>query len=107
MDQNGKANGAAGDGANIGDGDASHPLDLRDVVVVTRDDGSETRFEVVGIVEDDDDNSFAVCYAETSDEFIVTDEAGELLQDEELAQEILDDFFVLAEESEGGTEGEA
>jgi hypothetical protein len=30
---------------------------------------------------------------------VVTDKFGELLDDEDLAQEILDDFFVLAEES--------
>ncbi len=30
---------------------------------------------------------------------MVTDQFGELLDDEDLAQEILDDFFVLAEES--------
>jgi hypothetical protein len=29
----------------------------------------------------------------------VTDQVGDLLEDEDLAQEILDDFFVLAEES--------
>jgi hypothetical protein len=42
-----------------------------------------------------------VCYCESADEFVVTDENGKLLEDESLAQEILDDFFVLAEESEG------
>jgi len=40
-----------------------------------------------------------VCYSEKADEFVVTDEAGQLLDDDDLAQEILDDFFVLAEES--------
>jgi hypothetical protein len=47
-----------------------------------------------------------VCYSEKADEFVVTDNAGTLLEDDELAQEILDDFFVLAEEAkpeEGGT----
>ncbi len=63
------------------------------------EDGTALRFEVVGLVEDDEGNSYAVCYNEQSDEFVVTDQFGELLDDEELAQEILDDFFVLAEES--------
>jgi hypothetical protein len=62
-------------------------------------DGSELRFEVVGLVEDDEGNAYAVCYNEAADEFVVTDAFGELLDDEELAQEILDDFFVLADES--------
>jgi hypothetical protein len=63
------------------------------------EDGTALRFEVVGLVEDDEGNAYAVCYNDTNDEFVVTDQFGELLDDEELAQEILDDFFVLAEES--------
>ena len=63
------------------------------------EDGSELKFEVVGLVEDDEGHAFAVCYNESGDEFVVTDQFGDLLDDEELAQEILDDFFVLAEES--------
>jgi hypothetical protein len=45
-------------------------------------------------------------YCEQEDEFVVTNDKGELLEDDDLAQEILDDFFVLAEESspEGGGE---
>ena len=63
------------------------------------EDGTALRFEVVGLVEDDEENAYAVCYNEQSDEFVVTDAVGDLLEDEDLAQEILDDFFVLAEES--------
>jgi hypothetical protein len=63
------------------------------------EDGSALRFEVVGLVEDDENNAFAVCYNEQSDQFVVTDQFGELLENDELAQEILDDFFVLAEEA--------
>jgi hypothetical protein len=62
-------------------------------------DGTALHFEVVGLVEDDENNAYAVCYNEQNDEFVVTDQFGELLDDEDLAQEILDDFFVLAEES--------
>jgi hypothetical protein len=63
------------------------------------EDGTALRFEVVGLVEDDEGNAFAVCYNDSADEFVVTDQFGDLLEDEDLAQEILDDFFVLAEES--------
>lgn len=63
------------------------------------EDGSALRFEVVGLVEDDENNAFAVCYNEASDQFVVTDQYGDLLENDELAQEILDDFFVLAEET--------
>ena len=63
------------------------------------EDGTALRFEVVGLVEDDENNAFAVCYNEGADEFVVTDQFGDLLEDEDLAQEILDDFFVLAEEA--------
>lgn len=65
-------------------------------------DGQKYEFEVVGLVEDDEQHTFAVAYSEQADEFVVTDDTGNLLEDEALAQEILDDFFVLAEESEGG-----
>jgi len=67
--------------------------------VIQTTDGKEIEFEVVGLVEDDENNAFAVCYSEKADEFVVTDSAGKLLDDDELAQEILDDFFVLAEEA--------
>lgn len=40
-----------------------------------------------------------MCYSESADEFVVTDATGALLEDNELAQEILDDFFVQAEDS--------
>ena len=63
------------------------------------EDGTALRFEVVGLVEDDEGNAYAVCYNDVNDEFVVTDHVGDLLEDEDLAQEILDDFFVLAEES--------
>ncbi len=62
-------------------------------------DGQKYEFEIVGLVEDDENHGFAVAYSEKADEFVVTDENGKLLENDELAQEILDDFFVLAEES--------
>lgn len=80
-------------------------LELRDVLVIQTTDDNQLEFEVVGLVEDDEQNTFAVCYCEKEDEFVVTNATGELLSDDDLAQEILDDFFVLAEEStpeEGG-----
>jgi hypothetical protein len=74
-------------------------VELRDVLVIETTEGQKYEFEVVGLVEDDEHNGFAVAYSEDADEFVVTDENGRLLEDDELAQEILDDFFVLAEES--------
>jgi hypothetical protein len=68
------------------------------VLVIETNDGQSLEFEVVGLVEDDENNAYAVCYSEGADEFVVTDNVGSLLDDDELAQEILDDFFVLAEE---------
>jgi hypothetical protein len=70
--------------------------------VIETNDGQSLEFEVVGLVEDDENNAYAVCYSESADEFVVTDETGRLLDNDELAQEILDDFFVLAEESAPG-----
>ena len=80
-------------------------LELRDVLVITTNEEKQLEFEVVGLVEDDENHTFAVLYCEAEDEFVVTDAQGNLLEDDDLAQEILDDFFVLAEESgEGGEE---
>jgi len=58
-------------------------------------------FEVVGIVEDAQSaRQYAVCYSERADEFIVTSETGELLDDDKLAQEILGDFLDQATDTE-------
>jgi len=75
------------------------------VLVIETNEGQRLEFEVVGLVEDEEQHGYAVCYSETADEFVVTDGNGALLDDDALAQEILDDFFVLAEE-ESGTEEE-
>jgi hypothetical protein len=81
-------------------------VDLRDVLIVETAEGERIEFEVVGIVEDEEHNAYAVCYSEKADDFVVTDDLGKLLEDKELAQEILDDFFVFAEESDDAEEVE-
>jgi uncharacterized protein YrzB (UPF0473 family) len=88
----------------------SGPLELSEVLYIETKDGGELPFEVVGILEDPDDGkSYAVLMHEPKDEeaeteFIVTDLEGNLLENDELAQEILDEFLVFAEEAgdEGG-----
>jgi hypothetical protein len=85
---------------------------IEDTIVVERETSrtaiarsEEQEFEVVGIVEDSTSSTrYAVCYCEPSDEFIVTDDAGVLLTDETLAQEILDDFL---EQAAGSAEEES
>jgi hypothetical protein len=89
-----------------GNGEAHAPadgeaLELRETFVVETTDGREIEFEVVGIVEDEDKTTYAICYSEGEDEFVVSDATGNLLSNEALAQEILDDFFALAEEADG------
>jgi hypothetical protein len=78
-------------------------LELSDVLNIETNDGASRSFEVVGILEDPKDGaSYAVLRHEAADEeedeFIVTDVQGNLLQEDELAQEILDDFLTFAEE---------
>jgi len=68
-------------------------------LVIETTDGRKLEFEVIGVVEDDEHNGFAIAYSEAEDEFVVTDANGSLLSDTDLAQEILDDFRALAEES--------
>ncbi|HTX59603.1 MAG TPA: hypothetical protein VMH02_07960 [Verrucomicrobiae bacterium] len=89
----------------------SGPLELSEVLYIETKDGAELPFEVVGILEDPEEHtSYAVLVHEPEGadegEFIVTDMEGNLVEDDELAQEILDEFLVFAEEAgdEGGGE---
>jgi hypothetical protein len=81
---------------------AAARVELQDrIVVETRLQGQSPEtpaehfeFEVVGIVEDaESDAQYAVCYSERADEFIVTNETGEIIENDTLAQEILGDFL--------------
>ena len=91
----------------------SGPLELSETLYIETKDGGELPFEVVGILEDPDDgSSYAVLMHEPQDEeaeseFIVTDLEGNLLEDDELAQEILDEFLLFAEEAGDEDGGEA
>lgn len=83
-----------------GNGEASEgKLELKDRLLIETTDNRKLEFEVVGIVEDEEHHAFGVCYNEQEDEFVVTDEAGRILEDDTLAQEVLDDFLVLLDES--------
>ncbi|HEY6327342.1 MAG TPA: hypothetical protein VIW73_12600 [Candidatus Cybelea sp.] len=78
-------------------------MELSDVLHVKTSDGAAYDFEVVGIVEDPDAAaSYAVLWHEGTGngegQFIVTDSAGNILEDEELAQHVLDEFLDYAEE---------
>jgi hypothetical protein len=85
-------------------------VELQDKIIVSTSRESappaapeEFEFEVVGIVEEAGSAThYAVCYCETLDEFIVTDESGVLLPDDKLAQEILNDFLAQASDTPKG-----
>ena len=86
------------------------PLELSEILYIETKDGAELPFEVVGILEDpEEDTSYAVLmhepHGDGEGEFIVTDLDGNLVEDEDLAQEILDEFLVFAEEA--GDDGDA
>ena len=68
------------------------------MLVVETNEGERLEFAVVGIVEDDEHRGYSVCYSEAADEFVVTDAKGTIIEDDDLAQEILDDFFALADQ---------
>jgi uncharacterized protein YrzB (UPF0473 family) len=101
-------------GSNNGETGHDHdaetgPLELREVLMIQTKDGKELPFEVVGTLEDPDDGAtYAVLMYEDEEkdeqEFIVTDVEGKLLEDEGLAQEILDEFLLFAEEAGEGEE---
>ena len=80
------------------------PLELRETLYIQTKEGAELSFEVVGVLEDaDNSTAYAVLMHEGEDEdereFIVTDLDGDLLEDEALAQEVLDEFLLFAEEA--------
>lgn len=78
----------------------SGKLELEDVLLVETEDDRRLEYEVVGLLEDEESReSYAICYNKANDEFIVTDEVGKILEDEDLAQDVLDHFLTLAEES--------
>jgi len=89
-----------------GDGEErKDPLELNETLTIETNDGSSVRFEVVGILEDSENAaSYAVLRhegaREEEDEFIVTDVDGNLIDNEVLAQAILDDFLAFAEEDD-------
>jgi hypothetical protein len=77
---------------------------LSETLHIETKEGVELPFEVVGILEDPvDGTSYAVLMHEPTEEsegqFIVTDLEGNLLEDDAVAQEILDEFLVLADEA--------
>ncbi len=83
------------------------PLELSDVLYIETNDGSSMAFEVVGILEDPEDGStYAVLRHESTDrdqdDFIVTDLDGKLLEEDPLAQDILDEFLSLAQGDDRG-----
>jgi hypothetical protein len=89
---------------------AKAPLDLRDTIVMETRDGESIPFSVVALLEDEETkNTYAVLLheGETDEEhtFIVTDPYGNLVEDDELAQHVLDDYLLYNEEP-GETGGE-
>ncbi len=86
-------------------------MELSEVLHVQTSDGASYDFEVVGILEDPDAaTSYAVLWSEGAGngegQFIVTDSAGNILEDEDLAQRVLDEFLEYAEEEHGNEPSE-
>ncbi len=90
---------------NGGEEERRGPLELNEALTIETNAGDWLRFEVVGILEDPENAaSYAVLHHEAAegedDEFIVTDIEGNLVEDDALAQEILDDFLAFAEDDD-------
>jgi hypothetical protein len=89
---------------------SSAPLELHEVVHIETTDGTTLAFTVVGILEDPQANaSYAVLVSDDvnddeDSQFIVTDLAGNLLDDDTIAQEILDEFLAEASEEDDAEE---
>jgi hypothetical protein len=80
------------------------PLDVDEVVTVSVPGEEDVEFHVVGLMEDDESGeTYAVLVHDEEngeERFIVTDAFGALLQDDVLAQSVLDDFLAGAEDEE-------
>src|SRR5215469_9821935 len=79
------------------------PLELSDTLTIETNEGAVLPFEVVGILADSEGGiSYAVLHhqEEDEDEFIVTDLDGNLIEDDALAQQILEDFLAFADDDE-------
>lgn len=88
-----------------GESDKPHgPLELSETLTIETNDGATLAFQVVGILQDAEEGaSYAVLHHddEGEEEFIVTDLDGNLLEDDDLAQQILDDFLAFTDEDDG------
>ena len=87
---------------NGGGDERKGPLELNETLTIETNAGDWLRFQVVGILEDPENAAtYAVLHHEApegeEDEFIVTDIDGNLVEDDALAQEILDDFLAFSE----------
>jgi hypothetical protein len=93
-----------------GETEEQAPLELGDVLHIQTTDGKTIDFEVVGILQDPDAAaSYAVLWSEGDEDegqFIVSDLSGNLLDDDDLAQQILDDFLASAEEDDEDAPGQ-
>lgn len=92
--------------SNGKDAMSSAPLELHEVVHIETTEGTTLTFTVVGILEDPEAKaSYAVLMSDGSDDdedsqFIVTDLQGSLLEDDAIAQEVLDEFLAEAGDEE-------
>ncbi len=79
-------------------------LDVNDTLYVRTASGEELPFQVVALLEDEEEGSgYAVLLHEPEDgdeSFIVTDPYGRLLEDDALAQEVLDDYLDVSDAPE-------
>jgi len=80
--------------------DIAIPLELHCVVVMEDEDGNRLDFEVVGIVEEEINGTceptYAVCYNEDDETFLVTDIHGNPIEEEEIIDLIMEDYKNLS-----------
>jgi len=95
--------------ATNGEGSAG-PLDVGEVLQMRLQDGSTLEYKVSAIFEDGETHAaYAVLEATAGNaeegDVIVTDLQGSLIEDQDLAQEVLENYLVFAEEAgdPGGT----
>lgn len=89
--------------SDMDSGTGETALDLKDTLFLRMQDDEEFSFQVVALLEDEENAcTYAVLLhqpSEGEERFIVTDSYGNLLEDETLAQQVLDDYLVFAQEA--------
>ncbi len=83
-------------------GETSAEFELPESMTAETEDGRTVTFKLVGVLSDEETSeTFAIWENPDDEEFLVTDGLGNVIEDRDLASDIVDDFLEQAEEAAG------